>query len=394
MQTSLRLGSTGLIEDYRNLFLGRRIGLLTHPAAVDSMCEHTLSHIRKAGGTISALFGPEHGVLGAAQDMEEVPATDLNSSSAIRHYSLYGSTYESLSPKHSWLEDIDVMIIDLQDVGSRYYTYIWTMLLMMRVCAERGVEVIVLDRPNPLGGTHIEGPLIEEGYESFVGLLSLPVRHGMTIGELAQYFKAEENLDLSLDVIPMQGYRRQMYFPDTLLPWVSPSPNMPSFNTALVYPGGCLIEGTNLSEGRGTTLPFECVGAPFIDAERIVKRLNDEKLSGITFRPVYFKPMFHKHCGKICGGVQLHIRDKENFLPFKVGVAFLLAICQLWPDEFGWRKEAYEFVADRYAIDLLAGGSWLREAIEENACLGDCSVWQNDELLFFNKRSDYLLYRE
>jgi uncharacterized protein YbbC (DUF1343 family) len=263
----------------------------------------------------------------------------------------------------------------------------------MRVCAEAGVAVIVLDRPNPLGGAVVEGPPIEPGYESFVGLASVPIRHGLTAGELARLMAAREGLDVELEVVTMKGWDRSMWFDETGLPWVLPSPNMPTLETAVVYPGMCLVEGTELSEGRGTTRPFEIAGAPGIDEHELAAALAAEGLAGARFRPLTFEPTFQKHAKKACGGVQIHVTDRDTYRATAAGVAFLAAAHRALPEAFAWRTRAYEFVADIPAIDLLAGSPALRRGIEAGASLSELTAgWAENEAAFQGERAVHLLY--
>ena len=306
-------------------------------------------------------------------------------------YSLYGRTRK---PLPGMLDNLDVLVIDLQDVGSRYYTFIWTLELCMQACHEAGKTVIVLDRPNPLGGVMTEGPLLDPDYASFVGLRPLPVRHGMTIGEIGLYLCAEFYPGLDFRVITMQGWKRKMWYDGTGLPWVMPSPNMPTIETAAVYPGMCLLEATNISEGRGTTRPFEIFGAPFIQPDTLVKVLNDFKLPGVTFRPLSFLPTFQKHANTLCGGAQIHVTDREKFKPFKTGVAILKAIHNTWPREFAWKQPPYEYEEVKMPIDILAGRDRLRKEIEAWKDLDGMEKWWKAEAKAFEKiRKRYLIYK-
>jgi uncharacterized protein YbbC (DUF1343 family) len=390
---TVQTGLARLAAEGSSLLTGRRIGLLVNATAVDAELRHAIELLRGRGDlTIAALFGPEHGVRGDAQDMISVDAA-RDARSDLPVHSLYGTTVESLAPTRAMLEGIDVLIYDVQDVGSRYYTFVWTMVLAMRACAKAGVAFCVLDRPNPLGGVHIEGGLIAPGFESFVGLVSCPVRHGMTAGEIARWRHTVEKLDLDLAVIGMRGWQRDMRLDHTGLPWVQPSPNMPTPDTALVYPGMCLVEGTELSEGRGTTRPFELAGAPYLDGHRLAADLAAFELPGVMFRPAVFTPMFQKHHGKACGGVQLHVTNPETFRPYRTGVAFLKACYDQSPAAFRWRDKAYEFVDTIPAIDLLAGGDAVRTGIEAGAALADLTArWPRDEGDFAAERADHLLY--
>jgi uncharacterized protein YbbC (DUF1343 family) len=286
------------------------------------------------------------------------------------------------------------MVIDLQDMGSRYYTFIWTMELCMRACLEDGKSIVVLDRPNPLGGVHTEGTVLNPRYSSFVGNRPLPVRHGMTVGEIAWYLRDEFYPSLDLHVFPMEGWKRKMWLDETDLPWIMPSPNMPTLETAIVYPGMCLLEGTLLSEGRGTTRPFEIFGAPFIDADSLVKRLRECRLPGVAFRPLSFQPTFQKHSGRLCGGAQVHVTSRELFKPFKTGVAVLKAIHDLYPEYFQWKNPPYEYENEKMPIDILAGTDRLREGIERGEALGRMEAWWREQFLRFHEtvRKQFLMY--
>ncbi|HVV86986.1 MAG TPA: DUF1343 domain-containing protein [Kofleriaceae bacterium] len=373
---------------------GRRLGLLVNPTAVDVELRHAADLLAARDDLrVTALFGPEHGVRGDAQDMVGVD-TDRDARTGLPVHSLYGHTAASLTPTAAMLDDVDVIVYDVQDVGARYYTFVWTMVLAMRACAAAGKAFVVLDRPNPIGGALVEGGRILPGYESFVGLVSCPNRHGLTAGEIARWRAHEERLDLDLTIVPMAGWRREMLYADTGLPWVMPSPNMPTPDTALVYPGMCLVEGSELSEGRGTTRPFELAGAPFVDGYALAAILEAE-LPGLRCRPVTFTPTFQKHGGRACGGVQLHVTDRAAFRPYRTGVAFLAACRRLGGDAFRWRKKAYEFVEDVPAIDLLCGGPAVREGIDAGVSLDDLvATWAADEAELNTARGEWLIYRD
>ncbi|HEX7843556.1 MAG TPA: DUF1343 domain-containing protein [Kofleriaceae bacterium] len=390
---TVQTGLARLAIEGSSLLEGRRLGLLVNATAVDAQLRHAIDLLgARSDLKVTALFGPEHGVRGDAQDMIAVDQA-RDASSDLPIHSLYGTTAASLSPTPAMLDGIDVMVYDIQDVGSRYYTFVWTMVLAMRACAAAGKAFCVLDRPNPLGGLHIEGPLIAPGFESFVGLVSCPNRHGMTAGEIARWRHSVEKLDLELVVLSMRGWQRDMRFDHTGLPWVMPSPNMPTPDTALVYPGMCLVEGTELSEGRGTTRPFELAGAPYLDGHRLAANLAAMQLPGVMFRPAIFTPMFHKHHARTCHGVQLHVTNPETFRPYRTGAGFLKACYDQSPASFHWRNKAYEFVDDIPAIDLLAGGDAIRTGIEAGASLDDLAArWPRDEGDFAAERADYLLY--
>lgn len=350
-------------------FQGRRVALLAHAASVCSRMRNVLAHLLAAEQLdVVRVFEPEHGFWGFAQDMETVHAR----AGEVEFVSLYGDTFDSLRPKSGHFDGVDVLICDLADVGSRYYTFANTAVLAAEAATSAGVEVWLLDRPNPLGGRMVEGPHVMPGYESFVGLCDIPVRHALSFAELVRFVcrrrgMAGENLPR---VVPCRGWRRGMWWDDTGLPWVMPSPNMPTPDTATVYPGGCLIEGTTLSEGRGTTRPFEILGAPGIDGALLAKEVGE--VPGAVLRPLQFKPMFHKHAGQVCGGVQVHVRHRRLFEPFAAYVRILAAVLRLFPESFGWRETPYEFVADRRAFDLLAGSDVLRTRLlagEDPRCI-------------------------
>jgi uncharacterized protein YbbC (DUF1343 family) len=372
---------------------GLRVGLVTHPATVASDLRHAIDLLAAAPGVrLTALFGPEHGLLGAAQDLVGVPHGQ-DAGSGLRVHSLYGDTFDSLRPTDEQLDGLDLLVIDLQDVGSRYYTFQATMLLCLEAACRRRLRVVVLDRPNPLGGEAVEGPALRPGYESFVGLHPVATRHGLTVGELARLYQTERGLGGELVVVPCEGWRRDMDFEATGLPWVLPSPNMPAVETAFVYPGQCLLEGTNLSEGRGTTRPFELCGAPWIQPRRLAERLEGEGLPGVAFRPAWFRPTFHKFASQTCGGVQHHVLDRAAFQPVRTGLAVLAAFRDLSGDRFAWRREPYEFVADRPAIDLLFGSDRERTALEAGRSAGDIArEWEAEEAAFRDRRRAFLLY--
>lgn len=371
-------------------FYGLRAGVLIHPASVNRKLVYTKDVFLKSKKIqIKAFFGPQHGIFGDTQDNMIEWEGFIDKTTGLPVYSLYGKTRK---PTEQMLEGIEVFIIDLQDVGARYYTYIWTMALCMEAC-ERKISLIVLDRVNPIGGHIVEGPVLKPEFSSFVGLYPLPIRHGMTIGEIAMYFKSRFYPEVDLTVIPLRGWRRNQWFDSTGLPWVMPSPNMPTLETATVYPGMCLLEGTILSEGRGTTRPFEIFGAPFIEPERLVRRLNDFKLKGVFFRPLYFSPTFNKFAGKLCGGAQIHVIDREKFKPFKTAIAILLAIKELYPEINLWRQPPYEYEFEKLPFDILAGSDRVRKDIEEGKSLKDMESWWNEEVQMFEQiRKQYLLY--
>jgi uncharacterized protein YbbC (DUF1343 family) len=376
-------------EAVLKLLRGRKLGLLAHPASVDRRLRHAHAVLRAAGCDVRALFGPEHGYGGEAQDMIAVGSEQ--GAGALAVHSLYGASEEDLYPRDEWLRGLDAVVVDLQDVGSRYYTFVWTAACLLRRAAPLGVEVIVLDRPNPLGGVRVEGGPQRPGYRSFVGLHDIAVRHGMTIGELCKLAVAEDGLDAGcLTVVPMQGWRRELEFEGCGLPWVLPSPNMPTLDTARVYPGGCLLEGTNLSEGRGTTRPFEIFGAPFLDGGELARRVAVE---GAVLRPLSFTAAFHKHAGKRCGGVQVHVVDAQRFEPYALYSRLIAAAREICSDAFAWRAESYEFVRDRPAIDLLTGGPEFRECVDHGEAIdGWLAHDARAAAEFGERRRAFLLY--
>jgi uncharacterized protein YbbC (DUF1343 family) len=348
---------------WRDRLRGKKVGLLVNPTAVTSSLVHAIEALTSADVQIVRLFGPEHGVRAEAQDMESVEQQH-DPISGLPVVSLYGHTFESLTPTAADLEGVELMLADLQDIGARYYTFCYTIGLVMKACGEAQIPVWVLDRPNPLGGQVVEGNIVEPAYRSFVGLQPLPTRHAMTMGELATFFARFCDWPCELEVVPMRGWRRDMWFDQTGLPWVMPSPNMPTLDTATIYPGQCLLEGTNMSEGRGTTRPFELFGAPYVDATRLKDALDACELPGVIWRLASFKPMFQKHAGQICRGLQWHISDRDAMRSLDASLCLIAACWRLFSPDFAWRTKAYEFVDDLPAIDLLLGAHGLREAIE------------------------------
>ncbi|MDI6801569.1 MAG: DUF1343 domain-containing protein [Thermodesulfovibrionales bacterium] len=368
------------------------VGLVAHPASVNRRLEHATGIALKSKKfKLKVLFGPQHGIMGETQDNMIEWEGFKDKKTGLPVYSLYGNVRK---PASEMLKDIDAMIFDLQDVGSRYYTFIWTMELCMQACLENGKSIVILDRPNPIGGHITEGTVLDPNYSSFVGMRPLPVRHGMTMGEIGDYFKHEFYPPLNFYVIKMNGWKRRMWFDNTKLPWVLPSPNMPTLDTAIVYPGMCLLEGTMLNEGRGTTRPFEIFGAPFIEPDVLVKRLDEFKLPDVFFRPIYFQPTFQKHAGKLCGGAQIHVANRDKFKPFKTAVAIIKAIHDLYPKGFQWKQPPYEYETVKMPIDILAGTDRLRKDIEKGASLNNMEEWWSEECSLFakEKRRQYLLY--
>jgi len=365
----MRTGLEKLLDDPRRVLARARVGLVANPTAVDRRLAHAADLLHAHEDVdLRLLFGPEHGIRGSAQDMIGVEAA-RDPATGLEEVSLYGATFASLSPTAEQLSRIDVLLFDVQDVGARYYTYAATMALCMRAAKTAGVKVVVLDRPNPIGGVQVEGGGLNPGFENFCALYPVPQRHGLTVGELARLYNDAFGIGCDLTVVPCEGWERASYYDETTLPWVMPSPNMPTVDTAVVYPGMCLLEGTNLSEGRGTTRPFELVGAPFVDGRALSAELVREGLAGVIFRPCTIEPMFQKHARKRCGAVQLHVTDRRAFDSYRTGLAVLVAARKLWPKEFAWRTEAYEFRDDVPAVDLLTGDPAVREAIDAGRSL-------------------------
>ena len=371
---------------------GARVGLVAHPASVNRRLEHAVDVFRRSKRfRLTALFGPQHGIHGQTQDNMVEWEGFRDPSTGLPVHSLYGKVRK---PSPEMLRDIDVLALDLQDVGSRYYTFIWTLDLCMQACREQGKVLVVLDRPNPINGRTTEGPVLRQGFESFVGLKPLPARHGMTIGEIGHYLEDNFHSGAHYRVVPMEGWKRAMWFDETGLPWVLPSPNMPTLDTATVYPGMCLLEGTELSEGRGTTRPFEIVGAPFINAQSLADRLREFRLPGAVFRPLHFQPTFQKHAGKLCGGVQVHVTDRERFKPFATTAAILKAVHNTWPRDFAWKQPPYEYEDNKMPIDILAGSDRFRKELEAWKDVKEMEAWWKEETRSFEKvRRKYLLYK-
>ncbi|MBZ0271498.1 DUF1343 domain-containing protein [bacterium] len=387
----VRLGNEAFLEDPAAIAGAARVGLIANQTSFTPDMRSVVHALAASKSPrLTAILAPEHGLFGAAQDMEAVPGGVWE---GIPVFSLYGETEASLAPPADAMELVDALVFDVQDVGSRYYTFIWTLAYAMTACAEAGKTMIVLDRPNPLSGLVVSGPTIQAGYRSFVGRYPMPIRHGLTAGEVARWLVRTHGIDADLRVVEMGGWRRAMMFDDTGLPWIPPSPNMPSVETAFVYPGACLIEGTTLSEGRGTTTPFELAGAPAVSPEMIARRLGDFALPGVRFRPTHFRPMYQKHAGDVCGGVFVHVTDRGRFDAIAAYVRLIATVRELFPHAFDWRKETYEFVDDRPAIDLLWGDGGLRRAIDDGAPLdGLFARAARDAEAFADEREDALRY--
>ncbi len=371
---------------------GRKVALLCHGASVDASLRSTREILEAQGAEIVVIFGPEHGLGGAAQDMIGVEDAPIQSGPRMR--SLYGESAADLHPRPGDLDGVELVVIDLQDVGSRYYTYVWTAAFLLRSAARQGIPSMVLDRPNPLGGEVVEGMPQRGGYRSFVGAYEVAVRHGMTIGEMLRRVQRLERLDeQSLEVVPMQGWQRSMFFDETGLPWVMPSPNMPDLSTAIVYPGGCVLEGTTLSEGRGTTRPFELWGAPELRGDDAALREGFAEVDGATLRPAWFEPTFQKHARTLCRGVQVHVTDRRRFRSYQAYLRWIpVALGQR--EAFPWRTEVYEYERYRPAIDLLTGGPEYRQLVNAKEDLeGYLEQDAAGAVAFAAGRDEDLIYR-
>lgn len=373
---------------------GRRVGVVCNPASVDHDLVHIADRLTAHPRVrLTAIFGPQHGFRSDAQENMIETAHARDDKHRVPVYSLYSDTRE---PTADMLRDVDVLVIDLQDVGTRIYTYIYTMAYCLMAARRQQVKVIVCDRPNPIGGIDTEGPMLVTGFESFVGLYPVPMRHGMTIGELARLFNEHFAIGADLEVVTMQGWRREMYLDDAGAPWVMPSPNMPTLDTALVYPGTVLFEGTNVSEGRGTTRPFELVGAPWVVAEPFTEALNRQSaglIAGVVFRPVVFEPTFHKHAKQPCAGCQIHVVDRGQFRPVLTTVLLLQAFRRAGPDRFAWRDPPYEYEHEKLPFDILAGSSQLRQQIEADMGAEEIARrWEPAVAEFQAIRRHFLLY--
>ncbi len=383
----LKLGVEVLLDQHKDLIEGKRVGLITNPTGVDQELNSIVDTLHNDPDVeLTALYGPEHGVRGDAQAGEYVEYY-IDDETGLPVYSLYGSTRK---PTPEMLENVDVLLFDIQDVGARFYTYIYTMAYAMEAAQENGVEFLVLDRPNPLGGNSVEGPVLDEEYASFVGNYPIPLRHGMTVGELAKLFNEEFDIGAELTVVEMDGWKRGQYYDDTDLEFVLPSPNMPTLDTALVYPGAALIEGTNVSEGRGTTKPFELIGAPFVNSTDYAAALNDLELNGVTFRAASFTPTFSKHSGTLSHGVQIHVTDKKAYDPVVAGLHIVKTLHDMYPEDFAFRAENSAGVS---FFDNLIGNGWVREAIENGESVDSMvDQWKEGLQEFKDVRRNYLVY--
>jgi uncharacterized protein YbbC (DUF1343 family) len=387
----IRLGIEQLASSPPAWLQGRRLGLLCNQASTDSCFRHSRDLIRQAfPGRLSCLFSPQHGFFAEKQDNMIESDHAIDRTSGLPVFSLYGTERR---PTRIMFDHLDVLLIDLIDVGTRVYTFMYTLAYCLEAAAEYGKKVVVLDRPNPLGGLQMEGNLLREECRSFVGLYPIPMRHGLTFGELALLMNREYGIGADLEIITMAGWQRQMLYRDTGLPFVFPSPNMPTPETALVYPGQVIWEGTNISEGRGTALPFELCGAPFWEHDRILAAIGSTPLPGCVLRPVVFEPTSNKWTGEPCTGFHLHITDPAQFLPYRTSLSLLQATMHLYPGQFRYKPPPYEYEFDRLPLDLILGDTAIRLALEQNAGLLELErSWQPELMEFAEKRQEFLLY--
>lgn len=372
-----------LLKDEKNVLSGKKVGLITNPTGIDSKLTSIVDLLHDDPDiNLTALFGPEHGVRGDAQAGASVEYY-IDEKTGLPVYSLYGKTKK---PTPEMLKDVEVLVFDIQDVGTRYYTYIYTMAYAMEAAKENDIPFIVLDRPNPQGGESVDGPVLEPEFSSFVGLYPIPLKHGMTVGELATFFNKEYKIGADLKVIKMKGWKRDMDYDDTGLPFVLPSPNMPTVSTTFVYPATGLIEGTNVSEGRGTTKPFELIGAPYINSGELAGKLNALRLPGVKFRAASFTPTFSKHAGKLSHGVEVYITDREEFKAVPTGLHIIKTIQDLYPGDF-------EFLAANN-FNLLIGNGWIMSRIKEGSTVNEIlKEYQERQDDFKKVRKNYLLYK-
>lgn len=388
---SIKLGLEKILEGQTKTSSNARVGLICNQASVDHRFRHAADlFAENPHFKFVSLFGPQHGVRGDVQDNMIETAHAVDKLTGLPIYSLYSETRQ---PTEQMLAGLDVLMFDLQDVGCRVYTFIYTMANAMRACAEFGKKMLILDRPNPIGGLAVEGNLLEPGHESFVGQFPIPMRHGLTVGELAQLFNKEFNIDCDLEIVTMENWNREDFYDETDAPWVMPSPNMPTVDTTVVFPATVYFEGTEVSEGRGTTRPFEIVGAPYIDADEYAEALTNLDLPGVVFRPINFLPTFQKHANQPCGGVFLHVVERDFFEPVITGLAMVKTARDLYADDFQWKTTAYEYAFNRNPFDVIAGTTRIREMFENADGVDDIKLsWQTDVKEFNRMREKYLLY--
>lgn len=388
----LQLGLEVLLQDVPEVMRGARVGLICNQSSVNHAFEHAADLLHgHSEFKLAALFGPQHGIRGDVQDNMIETAHGMDRKTGLPVHSLYSETRE---PTEKMLEDVDVLVFDMQDVGCRIYTFVYTLANCMRIAGRLGKTVVVCDRPNPINGVATAGNILEPEYASFVGLFPLPTRHGMTVGELARMFRDGFSVQCDLQVVPMVGWQRKFWLDDTDAPWVMPSPNMPTLDTATVFPGTVHFEGTQLSEGRGTTKPFELIGAPYIAPDAYAERLTSLALPGVVFRSCAFQPTFQKHAKVTCGGVQVHVTDRARFDSVLAGIAMVKVAHDMYPDEFRWKEPPYEYVFDKNPFDVICGTNEIREAIEQGVDLDTIKEgWRAPLAEFENMRAPYLLYR-
>jgi uncharacterized protein YbbC (DUF1343 family) len=387
----VKLGLEKVLNEQNNLLRNLRIGLICNQTSVNHQFQHAADlFFENDNLNLVSLFGPQHGIRGDVQDNMVETSHAIDRLTKLPIYSLYSETRQ---PTEEMLLSIDTLVFDLQDVGCRVYTFIYTMANAMRACAKFGKKIFVLDRPNPIGGLLAEGNFLEKGHESFVGQFPLPMRHGLTVGELAKLFNTEFHINCDLEVITMNNWERQDFYDETDAPWVMPSPNMPTVDTTVVFPSTVYFEGTKVSEGRGTTRPFEIVGAPYIDSNEYADELSALELPGVIFRPINFLPTFQKYSNQSCGGVFLHITERNLFEPVITGLAMVKIMYELYPKDFEWKDTPYEYEFDRNPFDVIAGTTKIREMIEEGKSIAEIKLsWKNDVEDFNELRKKYFLY--
>jgi len=387
----VELGLERLLEDHAPLLERARVGLICNQASVDHGYQHAADLLHQHPSIdLRALFGPQHGIRGDVQDNMIETAHGVDRKTTLPVHSLYSETRE---PTEAMLSEVDVLVFDMQDVGCRIYTFVYTLANCMRAAARFGKKVVVCDRPNPINGVGVAGNVLEPEYASFVGQFPLPTRHGMTVGELARMFNEHFNIGCDLEVIPMNGWRRELWHDDTDAPWVLPSPNMPTVDSATVFPGTVHFEGTQVSEGRGTTRPFELIGAPYIDPDEYADKLNALNLRGVFFRSCAFQPTFQKHGGVTCGGVQIHVTNRDVFEPVLAGIAMVKLAHDMYPNDFRWKEPPYEYVYDKNPFDVIAGTNKIREAFEQGVELDAIAeTWKRPLLEFKELRGSFLIY--
>jgi uncharacterized protein YbbC (DUF1343 family) len=385
------LGLEKLLGERKSLLLGARVGLICNQSSVDQGLRHAADRFQgEREIKLTALFGPQHGIRGDVQDNMVETAHAVDRATGIPVFSLYSETRE---PTEEMLEGLDVLVFDMQDVGCRIYTFVYTLANCMRAAKKFGKRVIVCDRPNPINGVDVAGTVLEPEFESFVGQFPIATRHGMTVCELARMFNEHFGIGCELETVLMEGWSREQWLDETGAPWVMPSPNMPTLDSATVFPGTVHLEGTQMSEGRGTTRPFELVGAPYIEAEEYARQLMGYGLEGTFFRACGFQPTFQKHAGETCGGVQIHVTNRVEFEPFVVGVATVKVAYDLYAEHFRWKEPPYEYVYDKNPFDVIAGTARLRQAIERGDSLGTIAAeWKAGLEEFKSVRQRYLLY--